>query len=370
MGKFNPENERIKHRYLAFLAEAKRFSPSSVDQAAAAIADFEAAIGFKDFRHFRIEQAQSYKRKLGEAAGSVTGRSLAKATISSRLGALKAFFQWLAQQPRFRSRLTYSNAEYFNASANDERIAKAVRERPVPSIEQIGHVLNSMPVRLDIERRNQALIAFALLSGARDNAIASMSLKHIDLGKRRIYQDAREVRTKNAKTITSAFFPVGADIELIVENWVKLLNERLWGPDDPLFPATKVALGMSGHFENAGLDRKHWKDAAAIRRIFKDAFEAAGLPYFNPHSFRNTLVALGQKICPNSEALKAWSQNLGHAHVLTTIMSYGSVPLSRQAEIFETLRTRPNPVGSEPDQATIQMVVNHLLKKSNSAGQP
>jgi site-specific recombinase XerC len=276
MGKFSPANERIKHRYLAFLREAKRLSPSSVDQVAAAIADFEASSGFKHFRQFRIEQAQSYKRKLGGAVGS-GGRGLAKATISSRLASLKAFFQWLAQQPGFRSRLTYSDAEYFNASANDERIARAVRERPAPSIEQIRHVLASMPVQSDIERRNHALIAFTLLSGARDNAIASMSLKHIDLPNRRIFQDARVVRTKNAKTITSTFFPVGADVEEIVENWVQLLNERIWGPDDPLFPATKVVVGESGHFENCGLDRKHWRDAAAIRRIFKEAFEMAGL---------------------------------------------------------------------------------------------
>jgi site-specific recombinase XerC len=221
---FNPANERIKHRYLAFLGEAKRFSSSSVDQVAAAVADFEASTGFKDFKQFRIEHAQSYKRKLGGAVGSGSGRALAKATISSRLAALKAFFQWLAQQPGFRSRFSYSDAEYFNASANDERIAKAVRQRPVPSVEQIQHVLNSMPSQSDIERRNQALIAFALLSGARDNAMASMSLKHIDLPNRRVYQDAREVRTKNAKTITSTFFPVGADIEVIVENWVRLLK--------------------------------------------------------------------------------------------------------------------------------------------------
>ena len=221
-----------------------------------------------------------------------------------------------------------------------------------------------MPVSSDIERRNQALVAFTLISGARDNAIASMSLKHIDFTNRRIYQDAREVRTKNAKTITSTFFPVGADIEVIIENWVKLLNDRLWGPDDPLFPATKVTLGESGHFESAGLDRKHWKDAAAIRKIFKESFEAAGLPYFNPHSFRNTLVTLGEKICPSPEAFKAWSQNLGHSHVLTTFTSYGTVAPSRQAEILEALRTSTDTVGGEPDQATVQKVVSHLLKAS------
>ena len=363
MGKFNPANERIKHRYLAFLGEAKRFSAGSVDQVSAAIADFEASSGFKDFHQFRIEQAQSYKRKLGRAVSSGSGQGLAKATIFSRLAALKAFFQWLAQQPGFRSRLTYSDAEYFNSSANDERIAKTVRERPVPSIEQIQHVLNSMPLQSDIQLRNQALIAFTLLSGARDNAIASMSLKHIDLPNRRIHQDAREVRTKNAKTITSTFFPVGTDLELIFASWVRLLNERLWGPHDPLFPATKVILGESGHFENGGLDRKHWKDAAAIRRIFKEAFEAAGLPYFNPHSFRNTLVSLGQKICPNPEAFKAWSQNLGHAHVLTTFTSYGAVASSRQDEILKELGNGSGSVGGEPDAATVQRVIDHLQQK-------
>ena len=69
-----------------------------------------------------------------------------------------------------------------------------------------------------------------------------------------------------------------------------LESEKHWGPDDPLFPATKVTLGPSGGFEKGGLDRKHWKNAAAIRKIFKAAFEQAGLPYLNPHSFRNTLA--------------------------------------------------------------------------------
>ena len=50
--------------------------------------------------------------------------------------------------------------------------------------------------------------------------------------------------------------------------------------------------------------------------------------------------------------------------MLTTFTSYGSVASSRQAEILETLRSQTGTVGSEPDQATVQQVVNHLLKKS------
>ena len=37
------------------------------------------------------------------------------------------------------------------------------------------------------------------------------------------------------------------------------------------------------------------------------------------------------------EAFKSWSQNLGHEAVLTTLYSYGTVALSRQAEIIKSL---------------------------------
>jgi integrase len=342
--KFNPQNERIKRRYFDFLADAKQLSTDTVDQVAAALSDFEASTGFREFRLFRIEQAQSYKRKLAQLINPKTGRPLAKATISARLAALKAFFQWLSREPGFKSRLRYSDAEYFNPSAKDDRIAKAPREKRVPTIEQIQHTLASMPAESDVERRDRAVLAFTLLSGARDNAIASMSLKHVDLARRRVNQDPREgVKTKNAKTITSVFFPVGEDIEAIVTEWIQHLRaDLLRGPHDPLFPATKTEVGESGHFENTGLSQKHWADAAAIRRIFKDAFHHAGLPYFNPHSFRSTLALLADKKCRNAEDLKAWSQNLGHTHVLTTLTSYGAVAQHRQDQIFLELANHDN----------------------------
>jgi integrase len=78
--------------------------------------------------------------------------------------------------------------------------------------------------------------------------------------------------------------------------WVTYLRqEKLWGLDDPLFPTTKIVVGDNQHFEASGLDRRHWSSAGPIRAIFKDAFAAAGLPYFNPHSFRKTLALLGAK---------------------------------------------------------------------------
>ena len=168
----------------------------------------------------------------------------------------------------------------------------------------------------------------------------------------------------NGKTFQPSFFPVGDGIEAIVTDWISFLfTERLYGPDDPLFPATRIAVGESGLFEASGLERKHWGNANAVRRIFRRAFKAAGLPYFNPHSFRNTLAALGEKVCATPEMFKAWSQNLAHESVLTTFSSYGTVARERQAEILAELRgvkagkLSPN---DQPDKETIQRVLAHL----------
>ncbi len=214
----------------------------------------------------------------------------------------------------------------------------------------------------DIELRNRAIIAFTILTGARDNATASLKLKHINMMSNSVYQDARDVRTKFSKTFTTYFFPVDDEIRQIVEDWVNHLRENLfWGNDDPLFSMTKIVLGSKRQFEAQGLKRQHWSNANSIRSIFKEAFTVAGLPYFNPHSFRNTLVALGEKICRSPEEFKAWSQNLGHEQVLTTFCSYGEVPEKRQSEIIQCLSQDTN--GIRPDYDELANVIVERLKK-------
>lgn len=266
MRSHHPKNERIKRRYLAFLEGPKRLSVSSADQVAAAIAQFEVSTGYKDFAKFHIEQARKFKRQLDEQLNSETGKPLAKATIHSRLMAVKAFFQWLAGQSGYK-RISYSDAEYFNPSANDSRIATARRERPAPTIDQIRQVIFSIRPETYVDRRDQALLAAALLFGARDDAMASLALRHVDLDARTVFQDARTVRTKNRKTFTSWFFPIGDDIKAIVVEWIGFLkSELMFRPDDPLFPSTLVAPDADGLFAPTGLDSRFWKNADAIRR--------------------------------------------------------------------------------------------------------
>ncbi|MBR0954149.1 tyrosine-type recombinase/integrase [Bradyrhizobium canariense] len=337
MTSYNAANERIKRQYFAYLVEALGHSEQTIDAVAKAIARFEEYTKWKDFKKFHIEQAKGFKYSLADQRGHRSGDPLSKATLYATLTALKRFFVWLAGQPGYKSRISYSDAEYFNLSTKETRIAKASRPFRVPTLEQIRHVIRSMPNATDIDRRDRALVAFTILTGARDGAIASFKLQHIDIELDQIDHDARQVNSKFSKSFVTTFFPVGDDIREVVVNWVVYLKtEKLWGLNDPLFPATKVAVGDNLQFGAVGLERRHWSNAGPIRRTFKEAFQAAGLPYFNPHSFRKTLALLGEKLCQTPEQFKAWSQNLGHDHVLTTFTSYGDVSGSRQSEILRS----------------------------------
>lgn len=366
MKKHHPDNERIKRKYFVFLKEAKRQDESSVDTVAKALNRFETYTKWRDFKAFHFEQAVGFKAHLARQQNQRTGAALSKATMNSTLRSLKAFFQWLAMQPGYKSRISFPDTEYFNLSEKDTRIATARRNRPFPTLEQVKRAIAVMPAGSAIERRNRALVAFTLITGARDSAIASFKLKHVDIEAGSVFQDAREVNTKASKTFTTYFFPVGDEIKGIVRDWVMFLKEELlFGLDDPLFPKTDVRQGAARVFEPVGVMPEHWSNATPIRKVFKDAFERAGLPYFNPHSFRKTLVQLGETACQTPEEFKAWSQNLGHEGVLTTFFSYGEVQESRQSEIFSLLqRTCTRPELRSPEE--FAKVVAHEILKTQS----
>lgn len=368
MTKHNADNERIKRKYFIFLKEAKRQNERSVDAVAKAVSRFEVYTKYRDFKAFHVEQAIGFKNYLAKQDNQQTGKKLSKATLNSTLGQLKAFFQWLAMQPSYKSRINYTDTEYFNLSEKEVRIATARRETAVPTLEQIKHVIEIMPNDSAIERRNRSLIAFTLLTGARDSAIASMKLKHVDLIGHCVFQDAREVNTKFSKTFTTFFFPVGEPVQQIVCDWVCYLKEELlWGNDDPLFPKTNVINGEDRIFKASGFKPEHWRTASPIRTIFRDAFEAADLPYFNPHSFRKTLVTLGQQLCQTPEEFKSWSQNLGHEDVLTTLYSYGEVQQHRQGEIFQQLKT-PRSSASQNVDEFARAVVKAMANQNAQIG--
>ena len=337
--KINPANERVKREYLTYLREALGRDEATIDGVAKALARFEDSTGRKPFKQFHRAQAMAFKNQLGEALNARTGERLSRATVLSTMRELRGFFLWLAREDGFKSHIAYADADYFNLSVKDVAIARARRERPVPTLEQVRHVLSVLPSDTPAERRDRALIAFTMVTGIRAGALATLRLRHVDPAARSVDQDARTVQTKASKTISTFFFKVDDRAEQIVCDWVdELKREHLWGLDDPLFPATEVGVDdISGGFRAVGLARRFWQGTGPINDIFRRAFTAAGLPYYNPHSFRAMLVRHGMGLGLTIEQFKAWSQNLGHSQVMTTLTSYGQVPTHRQGELIRNL---------------------------------
>ena len=338
MTKYNAKNERIKKNYYDYLKESKGRNDKTLDQVRNAIFRFEEYTKFKDFSTFRKEQAIGFKKHLAKQKTKRNGDAISKSTLLHISTNLKQFFTWLRDQNGFE-KIKLTEIDYFNMQENDIAIAKAKRFKSSPSLEQIRKVIFEMPTNTEIEKRNQALIAFTILTGARDSAIISLRIKHLDIYTKSVTQDPKEgVKTKFGKLIYTKFFPVGDDIEKIVIDWFKFLKEvKFYNDNHPLFPKTKLAHNQDFAFEAQGLEPVFWRTTTQVREIFKSAFENANLPYFNPHSFRDTLSMLGKKSC-TIEQFQAWSQNLGHSKMSTTLDDYGNINTHRQFELIAGIK--------------------------------
>lgn len=336
----NPTNERVKRRYAHYYKEAGGVSDSTVNQALYAIAKFEQWTDFRDFKTFRSDDAVAFRKHLLARSGKKADELSSRATAHGTVSHLRRFFRWLSQESGYRKAMRGSDADFFNLPLRETRIANARIEKPSPTIEQLQHVIRSMSHDTAIEKRDRAIMAILALTGIRVNALISLKLKHVRRDRCGIDQDARQVATKGGRTFTSFFFPVGEDIRDMFTDYVDFLRSTLrLGNEDPLFPRTLQKAALSKSIEVVGLSKVHWKVADPVRRIFATAFAAERLPDYGPHSVRRTLALLGQQLCRTPEEMKAWSQNLGHREVLTTMMSYGQISNQRQAELIAEMKT-------------------------------
>lgn len=345
MTTINPSNERQKRAYFYHLREAEGLSERTIDSTARVIAEFEAFTKGRDFRQFTAKDAGNFRRKLLANGGRQRAELSSRATVHTKLLAIAKFFRWLAGQPRFRSRINFSDVAHFSLSLRDARIAAARREQPTPTLEQVLHVIRSMPSTSDLEKRDRALMACMLLTGIRVGAVISMRLKHVRADRLGIDQDARDMQVKFGKSFPTFFFPVGDDIRQMFLDYVDYVRaELLWGEDDPLFPRCKQGGGL---FRVEGLRRGiAWRTPGPVWDLFKRAFAAAGVSYHTPHSLRRTLAQAVLRAAQDPEMIKILSQNLGHEGVLVTMRSYGTVPRERQADRLSSLDLAP---GNDPD---------------------
>jgi integrase len=336
MRKYNAENERLKRRYELYLREAKGQDEKSIDKVRAALVKFEECTKYKPFKAFHIDQARRFKDALARATNA-HGNPLSLTTVDATLRLVKGFFHWLAGQQGFKKVVTYADVEYFNNNRNDARAAHAPRPVQFPTTPAAYHAFQAMAGATELERRNKAMFAFVMITGARAGATASLRMKHINIVDGFVYQDGREVKTKGRKTITTWFFPMHPEYLVYFTEWVAFLrNDKFFGPEDALFPKPEQRI-VDGKFAYDALSRDTYANSAQVNAVFRGAFSQVQLHPYTPHSIRKTL---GQEMSDRNlplDAQKAWSQNLGHENFTTTVSSYLPVSMQQQGQLIKAL---------------------------------
>jgi integrase len=338
MPEFNPVNEVVKKQYEEILLHGKYRDPKTVRAVWNNINLFERFTNKADFTAFNPEQAKSFKAWL-EKQVNQKGEPLSLSTIRSTLKNLRDFFEWLAIHPQYVRKVDGRAVQYLRLSDNANRAARASREKTPPTLVELEKTLMAMPSETDIEKRNRALFAFVIITCVRDDSLVTLKIKDVDADKKTVWQNPRHVRTKRRKSIITGFVrAVMPCAEDIVIEWLIYADEVLQlEPNDPLFPKTLVVPNPETmSFENQGLSNDHWANAQPVRDIFKDAFHAVGVTYFNPHLIRKTICKWALKNCSQYQ-YKALSQNIGHDNAMTTYNAYSNLTEDEQLDAVTSI---------------------------------
>ncbi len=338
------QNEVMKKQFFTYLKETKGFSPDSVDAHERAILLWQECQENKDFAGYGKQQARAFKDWLK----SRTNRKGEELSLVYRYHVLRRprlFFEWLSQQPHYKSKINTSVIDVLSLSKKETRIAIQPNKRKIPAIEDVVKVIEAIDPATEVDQRDRALLCFTLLTGARISAIYSLPMKAFDPSTLTVDQDPKfGVKTKFSKRILTTFFPIEyQDAVKYFLDWYKYLErEKGFQPKDPIFPQGIIENGEENiSYRNTGeVEPIFWSSSSSVRKIFQKRFLDAEVPYYHPHTFRHLVVKEFAKTRLTEEEKKAISQNLGHENTGTTFGSYGygHIEEERQIDIVKNIK--------------------------------
>ncbi len=334
----NARNERVKRRYINWLARAQSKNDKTVESMLAAVYSYDDFTKNSNYETFSEKRAIKYKDYLAtDRQGK--GR-LSATTIRSHLKNLQAFFRYLCDQPGYRKHIRPTEIAFLSPDCAHGQLHLSSIPKRTPSLEYVKRIIRSIAGTDEIAMRDRAMIAILCLAGMRDNAVASLPIGAVDLSRRQIVQDPRHLtRTKFNKVIVSYILRIDTELFDHFANWILYLREvRLFDDADPVFPIAEMGQREDGFaFEVKGVSRKACTSSSLVRTVLKGRSEAANLEYYIPHSFRSLTVKLAMKACRTPEEFKAISQSLGHEAVTTTLRSYGTLDNQRVEDVISTI---------------------------------
>jgi len=326
-------NDRVIYKWLTY---AEKYDVKTVDRHLAAIRYCENLTDGKNFSQFTIEHVSKVRKDLKRRARADADDPLSPSTIRHIISHLSAFFDWLLKQDGFR-RLPKDISGYFKLPKAVLSSALPVKVKEYPTIKEAEMMLKNMPSRSFIERRAQAIFALAFLGALRADTLISLQIRHFDISRRRIVQDASEVRAKNGKSEYIVWFPIPDYFQAVVIEWVQSLLAKGFCEDDALFPSFAC---LKSHNKFGNDDRAPFPPMSTKHAVTK-AFLVASRnspTNFTPHAAKHTIAAERDAQHLTHKQRKAWSENLGHENERITQLYYGKFSDDQRAEVIEGIK--------------------------------
>ncbi|MHA6347594.1 tyrosine-type recombinase/integrase [Roseivivax sp. CAU 1761] len=324
-------NDRLIHDWQAY---AGRYSPKTVQAHLVSIRDFEASLDGMPFDKVTPKHAGLYRDHLVRSLAKPKEQGgLSNSTVRHRASHLKAFFEWLRGQEGYR-RLSANIPDYFALPRSASAPQARDRPRQFPALDEAWRMVEVMPQKSNIQRRDRAMVALAFISGFRAAALTALRIRHVDIEGKTILQDASDVPAKNGKTYRAKWFPRTEAFQAVFLSWTQELDALGFQPQDALFPDGRNLVTRAPG--TAPVDPLG--SSKPLQDAFARASERLGKAY-TPHSARHTLKALGDAMCRSYEQRKAWSMNLGHSDEQITEKHYAKMSQSRSSELIEALNS-------------------------------
>ncbi|MBY6047889.1 hypothetical protein [Vannielia litorea] len=332
-------NDRVVFEWQQY---AGRYDDKTIAAHLVSIREFEASVGGKPFEMLLQRDVAAYREDLLLRLDENGDQALSVSTVRHRASHVRAFLDWLRSQNGFR-RLGSNLPGYLELPRRLS--AKALpKVRDYPDIKAAAEMIDGMRSVSLREKRDQAIVDMAFLSGFRATALINLRLKHVYIEEGTVIHDGRSLKGKNGKNFVASFFPRTEYFEGVVCTWIKLIKNLGLGSNDALFPDYRRLCHKLSSHQNI----QPMTSTGAVTRAFRSASVVAGASY-SPHCARDTLAALGASVCKSARERKAWSLNLGHETDVITERYYGKMSEDCRAEIITEIRERRDLIDDEKD---------------------
>ena len=332
---FHRLNDRIIHRWQIF---AGGMSEKTVVRHLAAIRYFENFLGGKSFTRLSNGDFAAVRDDLKRRASVEAEDSISASSIKHTVSHIRAFCDWLLLQDGYK-RLPKDFAGYLRLPKAVLAKSAQTQTKEFPTLSEAEALLAAMPYKSLVDMRARGMFALAFLGALRADTLVSLRIKHFDVERRLILQDASVVRAKAGKSLNIFWFPIPQAFEQAILDWLSTLRGLGFDGEDALFPDTKFLKYRVGCRLRNFAPVPVMTTTHSVIAAFVVACKDSGTK-FTPHAAKHTIGSERDNRALTNEERKAWSLNMGHDSEVTTERHYAAMSEDKRLEVLKNLGTK------------------------------